>query len=240
LGVGFQASALHHIRYAVTDGDASFSTEPPPGWPFPPIPGVRYRQGALRFRSPAAADIVAWRDRLAGKYQDLLGERLCWDETSDFMVSEDVGTSDDLALRYIAAFVDGSGAEAIRQLVGTLRPSYEEFVHVFTAADARGLSGQFPQLVIAPKFWLPFHRNTVIEELDWEGRPEQFGSIYRLEEELGSLRELIGNADPQSMERSPDREPSEMVLHAAWQASSTLASLCSAATSNQLPFWTTG
>lgn len=239
MGVGYQASALHHILYAVKD-DQSFSSEPPPDWPFPAIPGAHYGRWPLQLRSPDIVDVIAWRDRLSAKYQNLLGELLSWDETSDFMASDDIGTDGDVALRYVAAFVDGNGPEAVRKLVGVPKPSYEDFIRVFAPAESRGLSGQFPQLVIAPKFWLPFHRDTVIEEPDWEGRPQQFGSVYRLEDELRVLARLIGNADPSATEPTADFSEPVITLHAAWQAISVILRLCSTAASNHLPFWTTG
>src|SRR5438552_18535807 len=99
MGVGYSASALHLISYLDTQKSPS---TPAPAWMG--LPGARYYDFAQAgFRSPAAAEIVAWRDRLAAKYRGQLGEALSWDEASDYSRSEDVGVNDDVLLRYVAA-----------------------------------------------------------------------------------------------------------------------------------------
>ena len=233
MGVGYAASALHLISYFVVDDAA---TKPPAGLMLPEIPGARYIEGPLRFRSPAATDVIAWRDRLATKYRGQLDELLTWDESSDFVQSEDTATSADLLLRYVAAVLDLRGAEGMRALVGTAEPGHEEIGRILGEADGRGFTSRFPQLLLVSKFWLPFQRNMIIEEPDWEGRTERFGSNYRLAEELEGLRNAIKSADPLA---GKEREAPTEILWAAWQASETISRLCTIATSHHLPFWGT-
>jgi hypothetical protein len=240
LGVGYQASALHKIGYLDLDKDAPSTSEPPFLWKLPPIPDARYATEPARVRSPAAADIIAWRDRLAIKYRSQLGEVLSWDETSDFVESEDAATSADVLLRYVAARVDEDGSPAIRGLIDADEPPIGEIQRALEGADSRGFTSRFPQLLLRSAFWLPFQRNVIIEEPDWQGASERFGSNFRLEEELRELKALIAEADPRSVEWTNDRGVPTNALWAAWQASETIARICAAATSRHLPFWTTG
>ena len=48
---------------------------------------------SLRYRSPAIESILAWRQRIANKYRDQLGEELTWNERSRFERSEEVAAS---------------------------------------------------------------------------------------------------------------------------------------------------
>jgi len=192
-----------------------------------------------RSRSPAAADIIAWRDQLAIKYRDQLGEVLTWDETSDFVQSEDIGASADVALHYVAARIDEDGPQAIRALVDAERPAFDEIDRALAGAESRGFTSRFPQLLLSFQCWLPFQRNMIIEEPDWQGTTERFGSNFRLEEELRDLKALIAEADPRSVEWTNDRSVPTKALWAAWQASETIARICAVATSRHLPLWTT-
>jgi hypothetical protein len=105
VGVGYQASALQLITYLVVDENAPYTTEPPPRAP-PLLPGTRYMKDPPRFRSPAIADIISWRVKLAIKYAEQLGELLFWDEESDFRRAEDAAVSGDVLLRYVAAVAE--------------------------------------------------------------------------------------------------------------------------------------
>lgn len=240
MGVGYSASALHLITYLVVDENAPYTTVPPPGWKLPPIPGVRYMTDPTRFRSPAAADIISWRDRLATKYQDQLGELLSWDEGSEFQKSEDAPASGDVLLRYVAAVAEENGPKAIRKLVGAQKPAQDELRRALDGANRRGFTGRFSQLLLGSEFWLPFQRDMIIEEPDWQGKIARFGSAYRLEDEIHELRTMIKSADPRSPEWTPEREVPDQTLGAAWQVSETIARVCAVATSRHLPFWTTG
>jgi hypothetical protein len=193
-----------------------------------------------RFSSPAAQDIIIWRDHLAIKYRGLLGEFLSWDETSDFWTCEDAATSADLLLRYVAAVADEGGPQAIHGLVDVDKPALEVIDRALEGVDRRGFTGRFPQLLLVSRFWLPFQRDMIIEEPDWQGKTKRFGSNFQLEEEVRELRALIAGADPRSVEWTRERDVPARVLWAAWQASETVARICAAAASHHLPFWTTG
>jgi hypothetical protein len=240
LSIGYQTSALCRIIYSVVDETAPFVTEPPTGWKLPPISGAKYMLEPVRLRSPAPADIIAWRDHLAAKYRSDLDELLSWDETTDYSASEDVASSADMLLRYVAAIVDEGGTEELRRLVDAKAPSRDEIGGALEAAEHRGFTGRFPQLLLVSKFWLPFQRNTIIKEPDWQGNNERFGSSLRLADEVRELRDLIRAADPRSIEWTREREVPTMALWAAWQASETLAHIATAAVSQRLPLLTTG
>ncbi len=196
MGVGYEASALHLINSLVVDESAPYTTEPPAGSGLPLIPGTRYMIGAPRFRSPAASEIIRWRDRLAVKYRAQLGERLAWDEASEFSADEEAATSADVMLRYVAAIVDERGPGGLRGLVGAEKPPHEEIRRALDGVDRRGFTGRFPQLSLTEYYWLPFQRNLIIEEPDWQGRTRRFGSVYRLADQLRDLRALLRETDP--------------------------------------------
>jgi len=238
VGVSYQASALHLILYFVIDEKAPHTTEPPPGWPR--SAGPKYVTEPASFRSPAAEDIVAWRDKIATKYATQLGELLTWDETSDFQRSEDSAVSGDVLLRYVAAVADESGTDAIAKLSGLHKPLPEEIERALDGAHRRGFTGRFSQLLLGSRYWLPFRRNMIIEEPDWEAKTGRFGSAYRLYDEIRELRAAIEKADPRSVEWTAEREVPNQILGAAWQASETVARICAVATTRHLPIWTTG
>jgi hypothetical protein len=193
-----------------------------------------------RFRSPLETDIVIWRDRIAQKYADQLGEILSWDEASGFQQSEDVATSADLLLRYVAAVVDQRGPDA-RYLAGTRKPSHSEMGPVFDFAEQRGFTSGFPQLLLGAKYWLPFRRHMIIEEPDWNGTVARFGSVFHFVDELKELRTFISSADPGATVWTAERpDPPDDVLSRAWQASDTISRLCAVATTRRIPLWTTG
>jgi hypothetical protein len=73
------------------------------------------------------------------------------------------------------------------------------------------------------------------------GKIVEFGSLYRLADEVRDLRAMIRAADPK-VEEWKDRlkPPQDNVLASAWQASETIARTCAVAVAKRLPFWTTG
>ena len=240
MGIGYQASALHRISYLVADEAAPFATEPPPRWKLPPLPGVKYMLEPVRFRSPAPDDIIMWRDLLAAKYRSQLDEPLSWDETSDYSASEDVAPSADLLFRYVAAMVDEGGPNEMRRLIGAEAPPRDEIGRALESAEHRGFDGRFPQLLLTPKYWLPFRRNMIIEEPDWQGTMQRFGSSIRLADEVQELRALIRGADPRMAEWASEWNVPTTPLWAAWQVSETVSRISAAATSHQLPLWIAG
>jgi hypothetical protein len=189
---------------------------------------------------PEASEIVRWRDRLADKYRAQLDELLTWDEATEFETSEDAATSADVMLRYVAAIVDERGLEGLRGLVGAERPPHGEIGRALVRVERRGFTGRFPQLSLTEYYWLPFRRNMIIEEPDWQGRTARFGSVYRLADELRDIRALLLETDRACSEWTAQREVPTRILWAAWQASETVAKICAAGAERHLPLWTTG
>src|SRR5690242_10036444 len=107
MGVGYQVSALHRLMRLET---GKLDTRPAvrgENAVFDALSGasgkeVQVAKGPLRTRSPTIDSVLAWRQRIASKYQDQLDEVLTWNERSDFESSQDVGTRDDLLLHFVA------------------------------------------------------------------------------------------------------------------------------------------
>lgn len=240
MGVGYSASPLHRISYL--DLASSGFTSPSPR-DLPPDLGAlnaRHATGPVYLRSPTAAEIIAWRDRLAVKYREQLGEALTWDEQSNFEISEDIAISCEVCLHYVAAIIEESGPRAVRRLIDTDIPTPGEIERAVASVERRGFSGPFPQLKLVARFWLPFRRNMIIEEPDWQTRTRRYGSSYRLADELEELRQLIKDADPRSVDWTERSDLPAKTLWAAWQASATIVRICNTANSRHLPLWTTG
>ena len=250
MGVGYSASPLHRISY--------LDTSSMPGRPAvrgdSPLMDLLIRKsggrsgnvtvfdGPMRLRSPPKADILAWRDRVASKYRSQIGEDFSWDEDSAFEQSEDAATSADVLLRYVAAVLDQRGQSAVRGLVNTRKPAARELDRVFAEAARRGFGGQFPQLLLGAHYWFPFQRHLIIEEPDWMGNVERYGSTFRLMDELLAVQTSMSNADTGATTWTANQftTPESDVLAAAWQANNTVSRLCTNAISLDLPLWTTG
>jgi hypothetical protein len=240
MSVGYEASGLHHISFLDEEDLTAASQEPPAGLPPFDIQGTRYLKWPLPTRSPTIEEIVTWLDRLAAAYKVQLGERLTWDETSAFTLGEDAAVSCDLMLRYVAARIDEQGPRALRGHASADRPPLDEIERALARVEARGFTCRFPQLSLVGLYWLPFERNMIIEEPDWRGKTERFGSTYRLAEEISDIRAMLREADPKCAEWTALREAPSQSLWAAWQASETVARIGAAAYERRLPFWTTG
>lgn len=241
MGVGYTVSALHQLVYIEPDPDGTERIDPPPFLLYLP-PGVHWDGRPMRWRSPEKTAIVAWRQRLSEKYHSQLGEDLLWDEDDEFHQGEDIRSSTDVSLHYVAAVLDERGEEsAARALKGTTKPRYEQMHVVFEAAEQRGLMGKFPHLLAGSAYWLPFERNIIIEEPDWRGTVRRFASAKRLSVEIDVLRAFIAAADPSATawsNQSNDEPPD--VLASAWQASDTVFRLCTIALDCHLPLWWAG
>jgi len=200
---------------------------------------VQVADGPLRTRSPTVGSILAWRQRIASKYRDQLDEELTWDEGSTYEDSEDVATSGDVMLRFAAAVLDQRGQAGLSSMIRQRRPNSDEMEAAFANADRRGFGGRFPQLLLGARFWLPFSRNLMIEEPDWEGAQERYGSVPRLLDEITAIRAGIAEVDP-SVEQSAGPDALQYSLAAAWETSATVLRLATIASERHLPLWTTG
>jgi hypothetical protein len=176
-------------------------------------------------------------DRHVAKCRHL--ENLTWDEDTTFEVSEDVATSGDVMFHYVAAILDQRGPSELSKLIDSTEPPRQEFDAVFTEADRRGFGGHFPHLLLGAKLWLPFKKHLMIEEPDWDGKLDRYGSVYHLVDEVNTVRAAIAKAQPSFVHASAD-ETSDKAISAAWQASNTILRLAKIAAAKHLPLWTTG
>lgn len=195
--------------------------------------------GPLRTRSPTVDSVVAWRQRLASKYRDQLDEELAWDEGSTYESSDDVATSGDVMLHFAAAVLDQRGQAGLSSMIHQRYPSSDEMEAAFSNAERRGFAGRFPQLLLGARLWLPFSRNLMLEEPDWGGAVERYGSAPRLLDEITEICAGIAEAD-QSVEQTADQDALEYSLAAAWQTSATVLRLVTIAVERHLPLWTAG
>jgi hypothetical protein len=244
MGVGYQVSALHRLVRLETRELDTRSVERGENPVLDAISDasgrdVRVAKGPLRTRSPTIDSVVAWRQRIASKYREQLDEELTWNERSDFESSEDVGTHDDLLLHFVAAVMDLRGQAGLRSMIHEGQPTSDEIDAVFADVERRGFSGRFPQLLLGAYSWLPFSRNLMIEEPDWGGSLERYGSVPRLLDEITEIRAGIVAADP-SVKQTVESDESKSSLAAAWWTSATVLRLAIIAAHRHLPLWTTG
>ena len=244
MGVGYQVSPIHRLIRMDTAG---LKARPASPGESPLFDAIRDATGSpaqvseepLRTRSPDVRSILAWRERIGSKYRDQLGENLDWSERSTYEDSEDVATSGDVILHFAAAVLDQSGQAGLTNMIRRRRPTSHETAAAFAATERRGFGGRFPQLLLGACFWLPFSRNMMIEEPDWDGVQQRFGSVPRLLDEITVVRAALAEADP-SVQRAAEIDTPEYSLAAAWQTSTTVLRLAIVAARKHLPLWTTG
>jgi hypothetical protein len=242
MGVGYCVSPLHRMTYFDT---TAMTTRPPvtgSGSPIDQIAeatGANVGVGTPRLYSPTVGEILVWRQGVATKYRDQLEEQLTWDEDTTFEVSEDVATSGDVMFHYVAAILDQHGKSELSTLIDAEKLSTREFDAVFAEADRRGFGGRFPHLLLGANLWLPYKRQLMIEEPNWEGKLARYGSVFHLVDEVTTVRAAIVDTQP-SVIHSSAAETSEQVIVAAWQTSSTILRLATIAAAKHLPLWTTG
>lgn len=242
MGVGYSVSALHRISHLDL---SAVTTRPPVKGSDSTIDyvaesvGANVGEGTVRLRSPTTEDILAWRARLATKYRDELEEELTWDEASTFEVSEDVGTGGDVMFHYVAAVFDQRGKSELSKLIDVEKPPPQELDAAFAEADRRGFGGCFPHLLLGANLWLPFKRQLMIEEPNWDGNVHRYGSVFHLVDEVTTVRAAIADAQP-SVIHSPAAETTDQVMVAAYQTSNTILRLATIAAAKHLPLWTTG
>jgi len=154
-------------------------------------------------------------------------------------VSEDVAIGDDAMFHYLAAIFDQRGTSELSKLVDITEPPTHEYEAVFAEADRRAFGGCFPQLLLGANLWLPYKRHLMIEEPNWEGKVERYGSVYHLVDEIITVRAAIADVQPSIVHASAE-ERSDKAIFGAWQASNTILRLAQVAAAEQLPLWTTG
>ena len=242
MGVGYCVSPLHGIiRF-----DASPITSRPPvkGSNSPidqvaELTGANVGVGTPRLYSPAVEKILVWRQGVAKKYRDQLEEQLTWDEDTTFNVSEDVATSGDVMFHYVAAVLDQHGQSELSKLIDAAEPSTQEFGAVFAEADRRGFGGRFPHLLLGANLWLPFKKHLMIEEPNWEGKLDRYGSVFHLVDEVTTVRAAIADTQPSVIHCSATNTSGKVIV-LSWQTSSTILRLATIAAAKHLPLWTTG
>jgi len=242
MGVGYCVSALHRITHLDT---SAMTTRPPVKDSnstldsVAALTGANVGEGTVRLRSPTMQDILAWRERLAAKYHDQLEEDLTWDEGTTFEVSDEVATCGDVMFHFVAAVLDQRGKSGLIKLINFEKPAPQELNTVFAEASRRGFGGRFPHVLLGAKLWLPFKRQLMIEEPNWEGNLDRYGSAFHFVEEVTTVRAAIASAQP-SVVHSSAAENSNQVIVAAWQTSNTMLRLAMVAAAKHLPLWTTG
>jgi hypothetical protein len=242
MGVGYSVSPLSRI---VHFNVSSIATRPPAKGSDSPIDqvaeliGTNVGVGTPRIYSSTVEEILTWRQGLATKYRDQLEENLTWDEETTFEVSEDVATSSDVMFHYLAAILDQRGKSELTKLIDITEPPRHEYEAVFAEADRRGFGGRFPQLLLGANLWLPFKRHLMIEEPNWEGKLDRYGSVFHLVDEVTAVRAAIADALP-SVARASAADTSDKIIVAAWQTSNTILRLATIAVAKHLPLWTTG
>lgn len=242
MGVGYSVSPLHRISRLDM---SSMTLRPPAKGSDSPIDQIAEKMGANvglgtpRLYSSTVEEILRWRQGLVTKYRDQLEENLTWDEETTFEVSEDVATSSDVMFHYIAAILDQRGTSALSELIDITEPPRHNYDAVFSEADRRGFGGRFPQLLLGANLWLPFKRHLMIEEPNWEGKLDRYGSVFRLVDEITTVRAAIAEVQPSFVHASAE-ETSDKAIFGAWQTSNTTLRLAKIAASKHLPLWTTG
>jgi len=241
MGIGYSVSPLHRI---IRFDASAMTTRPPVKGSDSPIDqiaeatGANVGVGAPRLYSPTIEEILAWLQGVATKYRDQLEEQLTWDEGTTFEVSEEVATSGDVMFRYVAAILDQHGKSELSKLIDAAKPSTQEFDAVFGEADRRAFAGRFPHLLLGANLWLPFKKHLMIEEPNWEGKLDRYGSVFHLADEVTTVRAAI--VDTQPSINSSALEASDKVIVAAWQTSNSILRLANIAVTKHLPLWTTG
>ncbi len=200
--------------------------------------GFRYQASAVHAHrdAPAKSDVLAWRTRIGTKYRDQLGAPLAWDEDSAFM---------DYAVPYYAAqsaLLTLAAVLTVRKPGETLpgpgawvQPDIREVPAMRPEVARLGFAGPYPQLLLDATFWFPFERNMIISEPDWAGTPARCGSLARLLDELDELRLFIARTNRNATTVDDDDDSPKDMLQGAWQASSALKRLCTAAIANRVP-----
>jgi hypothetical protein len=135
--------------------------------------------------------------------------------------------------------LDQHGKSELSKLVNVGQPPPQQLNAVFAEADRRGFGGRFPHLLLGAELWLPFKSQLMIEEPNWEGKVNRYGSVLRLMDEVTTVRAAIADTQP-SVAHASAAESSDKVIVAGWQTSNRILRLATIAAAKQLPLWTTG
>jgi hypothetical protein len=239
MGVGYSVSPLHRITHFDL---SAMATRPPVKGSdstldsAAEIVGANVGEAIVRLHSPTTEAILAWREHLSAKYHDQLEEELTWDEDSAFEASEDVASSGDVMFHYVAAALDQRGKTELGKLIAVGKPPPQELNAAFAEASRRGFGGRFPHLLLGANLRLPFKRQLMIEEPNWDGNLDRYGSVFHLVDEVTTVRAAIADAQPSVIHSSA---ASDQVIVAAWQTSNTILRLATIAATKHLPLWTT-
>ena len=242
MGVGYQVSALH---LATRFDDVPLSKLSVGGSTYV---GSLLRERALdrslgtkslRMMSPPKRLITEWRSRLEEKYRDQISAGIEWDEDSEFVVSEEVGISDESIFKFIVASLCLFDNDATKLQFELNKTTAIERHSIINAAVTKGLSGRFPQLLLGVTYWLPISEHAILEEPDWYGNKCRFGSTRILLDELAGVRASIRTCDPDIESKHGEPGPGRNGLDIAWSVSAVILDLCICAISRNLPLWTT-
>ena len=240
MGVGYQASALHRIVILVVEENAPYTLEPPKNSPLPPMPNVRYMRDPARFRSPDATTsspgAIGWRSNIGASSKSFCrGTK----RAPIHRISRSAS-----APTFSCVMSQPESSRPVRLRCATSSAWSSPNVARFIALENAilwGFRGRFPQLLLGPMYWLPFQRDMIVEEPDWRGAFNRYGSSFRLADELRDITTFIAGADPRATQWTVEKmEEPDKTLWAAWQAGDAIARVCAAANAHHLPLWTTG
>jgi hypothetical protein len=94
--------------------------------------------------------------------------------------------------------------------------------------------------ILAARIWLPFERNLMIEEPNWDGKVDRNGSVFRLVDEINAIRAAVAETDSSVVQSIETDAALERIHAAAWQTSSVILHLARLAAAKHLPLLTTG
>lgn len=194
----------------------------------------------VRTDSPSRqmTDVLAWREQFNKKHVGVLGEPVTWDENSDFMKTEDFSNHGDALLRYTSAVFAFGGDEADLTIPSD---DYASVLGVLNAVREAPELPRFKQIVGCEDYWLPTQAHILIEDNNWRGSPQTFGSSYRLLDELRDVAALIAAANPAVTliaSRCPKR--GNTTLEYAWITCQIMLEFCAVAIKQNLPLFING
>jgi hypothetical protein len=240
MSIGVIVSPFSRVRYFDTRTLAGSTKIDVPGQPTITITEYSAAEMDKHLYSPSKQQILKWRDGIARKYRSQLKELLSWDEDSAFETSEDFLSRESLAFSHTAASIDLLGEkEAARKLAEQSDPTLAEFRDFGERAAKKGYLCRFPQILLEAENWLPFQRDMIIEEPNWEGHVTRFGSLFGLRQEIKIIRGFIQTTLPDIAQRADDGVRAKLrtrnILDDAWSNSVQMLRATETACSRRLP-----